>query len=371
MKTVVIYKEVLLNISETFIAEQARALRTFHPKYVGLVRPQPCLAFDGKPLYLASGPLELSRLRLELYRRMPVAPLFHRSIGRLHADLLHAHFAPDGLQVAELSKRLNLPLIVTLHGFDVTVRQNFAPRYTKLWERASLFICISEFIRGKAIEAGFPVEKLRVHHIGIDLNRFDLPSASRIPNLILFVGRLVEKKGCEILLRAMDIVRRAVPGASLVVIGDGPDRPALQALASRLGLSCQFLGPQSPQEIQLWMKKASIFCAPSQTAANGDSEGLGMVFLEAQACGLPVVSTIHGGVPEAIRDGETGTLVPERDPQSLAEALIAYLEDGGLAQRHGLSGREWVAKNFDLFEQTRILERIYEEVSIDAQSISQ
>jgi glycosyltransferase involved in cell wall biosynthesis len=362
MKTVIIYKESLLNPSETFVAEQARALQRFHPQYVGLTRTDPCLAFDGEPIYLTLRKGRLARWRTGLFRRIPVAPLFHRRIQRLRAALIHAHFASDGLQVADLARKLKVPLIVTLHGADVTVRQNFAPRYNKLWTQASLFICVSEFIRRKALEAGFPPEKCRVHHIGIDLEKFRQPTSPRDQKLILFVGRLVEKKGCEVLIRAMEAVRADVPDASLAIIGNGPLRPALTTLAAGLGVPCQFLGPQPPEVVQSWLRQASIFCAPSQEAANGDSEGLGMVFLEAQACGVPVVSTLHGGIPEAVKNGETGLLVPERDPQALAQALLTYLKDPALVVRHGVAGRPWVALDFDLFKQTKLLEGIYDEV---------
>lgn len=373
MKTVIIYKAYLLAVSETFVAEQVGALRRFQPKYVALARPEPCLAFEGEPLYLTRArPGVFSRLRLAVYRRIQLAPLFHTRIQRLHANLIHAHFAPDGLQVAPLAEKLRLPLVVTLHGSDITERQQFAFRYAKLWDLASLFICISEFIRHRAIEAGFPAEKLRVHRIGINLEKFLPPTDPRVSGLILFVGRLVEKKGCEVLLRAMGIVREIVPGASLAIVGDGPLRPALSTLASDLGINCQFLGSQTPAEVHRWMQKASIFCAPSQTAANGDSEGLGMVFLEAQSCQVPVVSTLHGGIPEAVRNGETGLLVPEGDFHALAEALIQYLKDPDLAARHGEAGRAWVRSEFDLCKQTEILEGMYETLtSVTGARVSQ
>jgi glycosyltransferase involved in cell wall biosynthesis len=361
MKTVIIYKAQLLAVSETFIAEQVRALRSFTPKYVALMKAEPSLSFEGEPLYLNSrSPSRWSRWRVGMYRRIPLAPIFHRRLEGIHADLVHAHFASDGLQITSVSERLRLPLVVTLHGADVTEHRQFYSAYRKLWRRASMFICVSEFIRNRAIEAGFPSEKMRVHHIGIDLRKFCPPESPRVPGLILFVGRLVEKKGCGVLLRAMNEVCRAVPGASLVVIGDGPLRAALIEAASRI--PCNFLGAQPASEVHSWMQKASVFCGPSQTSCNGDSEGLGMVFLEAQSCKLPVVSTLHGGIPEAIKNGESGLLVPEGDSGALAHALIRYLKDPGIASRHGAFGRAWVERHFDLFKQTQKLEELYDEV---------
>lgn len=364
MKTVIIYKEQLLAVSETFIAEQAGALRSVTPQYVALAKTSRPLSVQGKPIYLTRlKPGLYTQWRLGLYRRIPIAPWFHLRVRRVRASMIHAHFASDGLQISDLSEKLRLPLIVTLHGADITVRQAFSPRYAKLWQRASLFICVSKFIRNKALEAGFPAEKLRVHSIGIDLGKFRRSDTARTRGIILFVGRLVEKKGCGTLIRALDQVRKVVPESSLVVIGDGPLRPALTKLAADLDLPCTFLGAQPAQEVGAWMQKASIFCAPSQTAENGDSEGLGMVFLEAQACGLPVVSTLHGGIPEAVRNGETGLLVPEGDAFALGNALIQYLRDPVLAAQHAKAGRSWVEECFDLSKQTRLLEDIYAEFS--------
>ncbi len=110
------------------------------------------------------------------------------------------------------------------------------------------------------------------------------------------------------------------------------------------------------------MQKASIFCAPSQQASNGDSEGLGMVFLEAQSCGLPVVSTVHGGIPEAVSQGETGLLVSPGDHEALANALLLYLDRPDLAAQHGAAGRQRVCKSFDTLKQAPILEQLYSEI---------
>jgi glycosyltransferase involved in cell wall biosynthesis len=362
MKTVLIYKDVLLRISETFIAAQVGALKNFQPKYVGLRQPTPSQVFDGKPVYLAHGQGALSKVRSRLYQFVPVAPFFHLQIRRHRADLIHAHFAPDGLHAARLAMKLQIPLIVTLHGYDVTVSQNFAARYSQLWKQASLFLCVSGFIRRKALEAGFPPDKLLVHHIGIDTGKFQPPAEPRVHGLILFVGRLTEKKGCEALLRALDIVRETVPGAHLAAIGEGPLRPTLEALASSLRLPCEFLGPQPPAKVREWMQKASILCAPSQTASDGDSEGLPMVILEAMAVGLPIVSTFHAGIPEAVADGKSGLLSPEGDVHSLAQSLIRYLQFPELAAQHAAAGIASVREEFNLTKQTSILENVYDKV---------
>src|SRR6185437_507604 len=150
------------------------------------------------------------------------------------------------------------------------------------------------------------------HYNGVDLARF--PPGSGGPDLVLFVGRLVEKKGVEILIEAFARARAARPGASLVIIGDGPLRPRLER---RAGEGVRFLGALPPGDVADWMRRATVLAAPSVTARDGDAEGLPNVIVEAAASALPAVGSDHSGIPEAILDGETGFIVPERDAEAL------------------------------------------------------
>jgi glycosyltransferase involved in cell wall biosynthesis len=229
---------------------------------------------------------------------------------------------------------------------------------------------VSDAIKQHAIRAGFPQEKLVVHYTGVDCTRFTpLESSQRDPALIVFVGRLVEKKGCEYLLRAVGMMRThshlSTP-ARLVIIGDGPLRTDLEALSRVLNLDVQFLSAQPSEVVREWMGKARVLCNPSVTAADGDSEGFGMVFTEAQAMGTPVVSSHHGGIPEAVCDGKTGLLAPERDVPTLAAHLHRFLTDDAFWQSCSVRATAWVRQRFDLHKQTRQLENIYEEVVMEA-----
>jgi colanic acid/amylovoran biosynthesis glycosyltransferase len=215
------------------------------------------------------------------------------------------------------------------------------------------------FIRDRALEAGFPPQKLLVHYIGINRDLF-LPSSPREkPQGILFVGRLVEKKGCEYLVRAMEIVQRVDPLCELTVIGEWPLRPSLEMLARELNIRCYFRGTQSNEIVRDALRNARIFCVPSVTATDGDSEGLGMVFAEAQAMGVPIVSSEHGGIPEIVANRRTGLLAPERDYRALADALCLLLADEDLWQRFHRAGPQHIQQHFDLKKQTAELENIY------------
>jgi glycosyltransferase involved in cell wall biosynthesis len=359
MRKVLIFKETLLQPSETFILAQMGALSEYQPILVGLERARPSLPLEQEPLLLSDRGPAISALRAKLYRRTGVAPLFHHWAKRLLPDLVHAHFASGGRTALPLARALRVPLVVTLHGNDVTARGQRPGLYRRLGKEALYFICVSEFIRDRALEAGFPPQKLLVHYIGIDRGLFS-PSIPPVASQgVLFVGRLVEKKGCEYLLRAMQIVQRAHPQCQLTVIGDGPLRLPLEALAKDLKIRCQFLGVQRATAVREALQKARIFCVPSVTAANGDSEGLGMVFAEAQAMGVPVVSTAHGGIPEVVVDHATGLLTPERNQQALAEALAVLLVDDGLWQKFHHDAPRHIEQRFDLKAQTALLEDIY------------
>jgi glycosyltransferase involved in cell wall biosynthesis len=179
---------------------------------------------------------------------------------------------------------------------------------------------------------------------------------------VLFVGRLVEKKGCRYLIRAMQQVQSQFPFARLVIIGDGPERASLELQAREAGIQCEFRGAQSSQVVRRELSSARVFCVPSVKAKTGDSEGLGIVFAEAQALGVPVVSSLHGGIPEVVSDGVTGLLAPERDHERLAQHIIRFFSDDTFWNDCSRKAVSWVADNFDLQKQTAQLEEIYRNV---------
>lgn len=367
---VLIFKSDLLPISETFILAQANALRRFKPQFVGLRRVNPSLKIPANAIVAADGQSSLRRFHYGIYKAMGIGPAFHKMVEDCGAQLVHAHFAVDGVFALPLAKRLGIPLIVTLHGHDVTMSDTeysksrtgriYLRRRRSLWERATLFLCVSDFIRVKALEAGFPEGKLRTHYIGVDHGAFCRAGESSDHGSVLFVGRLVEKKGCDLLIRAASIVQQEFPNLLLIIIGDGPMRESLEKLATRLGVRCLFVGPASSEQVKQMLQRATIFCVPSRRAKDGDSEGLGIVFLEAQAMGVPVVSSLHGGVPEAVIHGETGLLAPEGDYQTLAEHLRVLLSSENLRTLYGSRGMQWVRSTFDIETQTQRLEDIYE-----------
>ena len=371
MQTALIFRERLLAPSETFISEQARALRRYRPVLVGLRRTRPGLRHSLPEVLLRDGDGPLDKLAANLYRKVPIGHGFFKRLRAENPSIIHAHFAIDAMQALPIAKELQLPLVVSLHGFDVTsagralCMSNSGRHYwmhrERLFREASAFICVSRFIRKAAVDAGFPEYKLHVIYTGIDCDRFRPADSPRDPKLILFVGRLVEVKGCEYLLRVMAYVQRHDPEAHLEIIGDGPLRPRLEAIAAELSLRVCFRGVQNSDEVLRSMLRARILCNPSATAPNGNREAFGMVFAEAQAAGTPVVSFFHGAIPEAVNHGQTGLLCAEGDVGMLADSLRTLLDDDVLWTSMSKRAIEWVREHFDLAKQTGNLESLYDD----------
>jgi colanic acid/amylovoran biosynthesis glycosyltransferase len=362
---VAIFRSPLFNASETFVQTHAASLCRYRPLLLGLerkggVRPE----LEGR--LLVATPAQGTALKL-LGRAGGLAD----RLAPERPSLVHAHFATDGLLALPLAEALGVPLVTTLHGFDVT-RSRAAllrsgrltwMRYALLGERlrrrGRLFVAVSDAIRAKALAAGFPAERTVTHRNGIDLARFARPPQPE-PGLVLHVGRLVEKKGTALLLDAMPRVE-----GRLAVIGEGPLRRDLERRVAALGLGerVRFLGNLLPDEVAGWMARAWLLAVPSLAARDGDSEGLPTVAAEAAAAALPVVASNHSGLPEAVVDGETGLLVPEGDGEALAQAMATLLASGDLRGRMGVAARRLAEERFDAAKQAAGLERVYDRVT--------
>jgi glycosyltransferase involved in cell wall biosynthesis len=375
-KTVLVYRNELLPVSETFIKEQILALGDWRAVLVGRKRLDqlPLDDLDVRIIGAASSAF-FSRLLWKAQRLLHIVP--SRIKRSLEADapcLVHAHFGPDALDAWPLARALNLPMLVTLHGYDINTYRDwweggkggpamrtYPRRLLQLAGHPRVgFIAVSEAIRRRAIELGIPGEKITVSYIGIDTSKFTpgpVPIAQRPPH-VLFVGRLVEKKGCRYLIEAMSAVQKHVPAARLVVVGDGPLRQSLEQFAQRLGVDADFRGARSSAYVKQELDAARVFCLPSVTAESGDAEGFGLVLLEAQACGVPVITSARGGSTEGLQEGQTGFAFAEADVDRLSNLLNNAI--------HGSSGfvservRQFVTTRFDIKRTTKGLEMAYD-----------
>jgi glycosyltransferase involved in cell wall biosynthesis len=376
---VIVFRSELLPPSETFIKEQALALTRWRPILVGRRLSTNGLALDGLVVRLtdAASPGLLTRIASGACQWLNIAnPLVLKVLADVDAQLVHAHFGLDAVDIWPTVRKLRLPMLVTLHGYDINIyrewwemgkggrrRRSYPRRLLQLAQAANVhFVAVSEAIRLRAMEYGISPDKISVRYVGVDTEQFR-PEATPIdqrPKRILFVGRLVEKKGVEYLIRALVSIRVEVPDAELMIVGDGPLRTYLENLSNSLGLNARFLGIATSAEVREQMRWARVFCLPSVTAKNGDAEGFGLVLLEAQACGIPVVTSALGGSTEGICDGKTGFRVPEGDVESLSALLKRLLLDSRLSSEFSVNAAAFARRNFDLKICTRLLEESYD-----------
>lgn len=368
MRSLLVYAPRVLPASQTFVAEQSRAMQCWRPQLVGRDRVHDGLDVDDLVPQVDWSTSSLRRARQRATRRVPTLA---EAVRARPPDLIHAHFLTGGLDVVSTLRPPPCPVVVTAHGFDATwYGLRASPRRPQQWAygwgrrrllaRDLRFIAVSRFIKDELVRLGAPSERVVVHYTGVDTDLFSPPSEAPRSG-VLFVGRLVPKKGLDHLLDALARLAHQGRPVPLRVVGEGPERARLEARATRDRVAVRFLGSQPPAVVRDEMRRAAVLCVPSCTdRSTGDREGLGMVFAEAQATGLPVVSTRSGGIPEVVEDGRTGLLVPEADPLALAAAIDAILADPGLWARLSAAARPWVLQRFDLRKQTAVLEGLYD-----------
>jgi colanic acid/amylovoran biosynthesis glycosyltransferase len=290
-----------------------------------------------------------------------------RVLTEARARLLHIYFGHIAVHLLPLIRAWKNPSIVSFHGADVMIDMN-KPAYREatlqMLEAVTLVLVRSESLRRVLIELGCAPTKIEIQRTGIPLEEF--PFRQRVfPKNgewhFVQAGRLIEKKGLPVTIRAFEVFVRQYPNATLTIAGEGPLLREIETLARELKIaqSVSFTGFLSQEQLRQIYYRSHIFLHPSQTGRDGNQEGIPNSMLEAMVTGLPVFATEHGGIPEAIEHGVSGVLVPERDEFALVETLLDAVQDLGFLSRIAQSGAEAVRKNFDLSTQAQRLEEIY------------
>ncbi len=297
----------------------------------------------------------------------------YAQLVRRHArrpfDIIHCHFGPVGLRAAPVAAMLNVPLITCFHGYDAGrwPKEHGLGAYAPLFERGALFLAVSEFIVAQLGRLGCPDEKIGLLPISssmADIGFRERHPPSGGPVRVLTIARLAEKKGLPYSISAIGLLRERGYEVECAIAGDGPLRPDLERLIGDLGLEgvVHLLGWQDRPAILALLEEAHVFVLSSVTASDGDHEGMPVVLREAQAAGLPTVTSNHAGNPEAIVNGESGFVVPERDPEALAERLAWLIDHPEVWPEFGRRGRRHVEEHFDMRRLNRRLVGIYEDV---------
>jgi glycosyltransferase involved in cell wall biosynthesis len=358
-------------VSGCFVAEPIAQFKQFgidssviavSPIYHPRNQPRPSAAADWVRYPQVPGTLGLSSSGKLLYARLL------RQIRKLHSvkpiDVIHAHAAlPCGHAAALLSRRLNIPFVVTVHGLDVFNRCHL-DGIPAAWRRkvsvdvyrtARTVICISGKVQ-EILKAGTPASSAIVYN-GANPILFS-PNPDEMGQFepeILVVGTLLRSKGHELVLRALGNLRLSFPRLRCRIIGEGPDRAQFEALVRDLGLEqqVQFVGRQSRSEVAEAMRRCSVFALPSR------NEGLGCVYLEAMSCGKPVVACRGQGIEELIEHGKNGWLIPVDGFEQLAHGLSTLLGSPELCEGIGAAGRRTILEKLTLSHQAQQLARIY------------
>lgn len=291
--------------------------------------------------------------------------------GEAPFDVVHCHYGVTGLRYGVAAQLWGAPLVVSFYGYDVSrYPRERGPRvYAGLFAAAARVLSLSAHMDERLRTLGCAPDRL--HRVPLAVSP---PTDETMPRRaareraevrLLTVARLVEKKGIAHVLHALARVRDELPSLRYDVIGDGPLRGELGALAASLGVveRVRFLGARTSDEVHRAMREADLFVLPSVIARNGDEEGTPTVLMEASYAGLPVLATRHAGIPDVVADGETGVLVPEGDDDALAEALRTLILERERWPAMGEAGRRLVIERGHLTADVAArLEALYREL---------
>lgn len=274
----------------------------------------------------------------------------------LECDVMHGYFGPPGRRAQMLRETLDLdvPLVVSFLGFDLNVLPKRTPAnyYERVFERADALCVSSQFMKRQILALGAPEDRVRILPLGLPVKRFDYqPRKAREEGGIRLVSaaRLTEVKGLEWGMRGVALARDAGVDVTWHILGDGPLRQELEALRDELGLADRvvFHGFVKMEEVRAQMARSDVSLFPGVAAPDGAEEALGGAVLEAQACGMPVIASDVGGIPEAFVPGESGVLVPQRDAEAIAEAILRLASQGDTWEAMGERGRAHIEQQFD------------------------
>ncbi|MBA7944172.1 colanic acid biosynthesis glycosyltransferase WcaL [Citrobacter sp. RHBSTW-00271] len=246
------------------------------------------------------------------------------------ADVFIAHFGPAGVTAAKLRELgvIRGKIATVFHGIDVSHRDilaRYTPEYQKLFQRGDLMLPISNLWAGRLRNMGCPPHKIAVSRMGIDMTRFT-PREVKAPGTpleILSVARLTEKKGLHVAIEACRQLKERGISFRYRILGIGPWERRLRTLIEQYQLDdeIEMSGFKPSHQVKEMLEQADVFLLPSVTGIDGDMEGIPVALMEAMAVGIPVVSTVHSGIPELVESGRSGWLAPENDAQALAERL--------------------------------------------------
>jgi colanic acid/amylovoran biosynthesis glycosyltransferase len=351
VKNIFMYRERYLPISETFIYEQIRNMAQYCPHVFYRELLEESTLFPSSNLY----PYQDIQTTIEHFHNHNI-------------KLIYARFGKGGVQMLPLKRMTNLPMVTSFHGADVSKqivkKEDYAASLPELFLKGDMFTVVCEHMRTRLITLGCPANKITVLKSGIELGKFPFQpkvSANTDEIRLLSVGRLIEKKGMNILIQAFAQIAEKYPNSKLTIIGEGKERKNLETLIKNLHLHDKvvLIGKRSHLEVREHLMDCDLFCIASLTGSDGNVEGIPNVIMEAMAMGRVVVSTEHAGIPELVIHGETGLLVPEQDVVALSDMLIHAIEHQSKWSLLAENGRRKVEQEHDIHRQIQKLEKLF------------
>ena len=289
-----------------------------------------------------------------------------RLVAQHDGKLAHVYLGTEASRVLGFIHEVRAARIVSFHGADLSASQD-ATRYQPLWPEADLVLCRSKSLRDELAARGCPPEKIRLNYTGVPVSQQKLerrfPDANSGPVQLLQVCRLIEKKGLDVTLRAVAKLRSSGIPARITLAGEGPLRDELTQLAEQLGIAefVTFAGFVKGPALEQLFLASDIFVHPSRSTASGDREGIPNSLIEAMGAGLPVISTRHSGIPEAVQDGVSGLLIDCAEVDPLVAAIRRLLASPDLYAAISLHGWKTVHERFSVERCVANLEMLYEE----------
>jgi len=347
IKTIAIFSPIRNSYSETFI--QAHKKLPFTIKFY----------YDGELPTKLEGEENITQFSLwqRAKKKLNNRFDFHEhalinSLKKEKIDFVLAEYGTTACATLKVVQYLKIPMMVHFHGYDASIKKvlaDYKEPYKKLFHYAKAVIAVSNKMKETLIKAGCPDDKIIVSVYGPDPGFFDIHHLYHTQQFIA-VGRFVEKKAPGVTILAFKKVAAKYPNATLVMVGDGELLNDCKKLVIESGLEKRvtFKGVQSSAEIQLLMEGSIAFVQHSVTAENGDSEGTPVAILEAQAAGLPVLSTFHAGIPDVVIHNHTGILVNEFDVNGMAESMFRILNEDALARTLGQNAKQNMKQFFTL-----------------------
>lgn len=303
--------------------------------------------------------------RLKLTKFKPNEQALIRSFKKQKIKLVLAEYGTTGVSVLRVCKFLKLPLIPIFHGYDASVTHllvNYKKTYLELFEYSERIVVVSNKILKTLVKLGCDKTKIVVTPCAPHNRFFEITPNFDVP-LFIGVGRFVDKKAPYYTILAFKKVLEYYPKAKLVLAGNGPLYNTCENLIKYFKIedNIELPGVITPKKLASYFKIALAFVQHSIVGKNGDSEGTPVAILEASAAGLPVISTLHAGIPDVIIEGKTGFLVPEHDVEKMAEKMMVFLNDLDKAKKMGSEGKLFIRNHFSMDKHIAILNKVIDE----------